>query len=72
MSAVPACAGSDNSTFLPIDGEKVFLCRSVANKVSQYCFRTAQRLNVRLAPLLASALPEEPFEKPSYDMTFKW
>jgi hypothetical protein len=73
MCAAPAWAGSDNPTFLPVHGGKVFLCRSAAEKVSQHRSRIAQRLAVRptarLAPSLAAALLEELFEQLPYGTT---
>jgi hypothetical protein len=69
MCPAPAWAGSNNRTFLPVDGEKVFLCRSAAEKAPQHRSRIAQRLavrpKVRLTPSLAAALLEELFEQPS-------
>ena len=73
MRTAPAWSGSDNSTFLPVDGGKVFLCRSAAEKVPRHRSRVAQRLavrlKVRLAPSLAAALPDELFEQPPYGTT---
>ena len=73
MCVAPAWAGYDSPTFLPVDGGKVFLCRSAAEKASQRRSRIAQRLvvrpKVRLAPSLAAALQEELFEQPPYGTT---
>lgn len=46
MMFPPACAGQSIQTFLPLFGERVFLCSSAVEKVSQHRSRIAQALSV--------------------------
>ena len=68
MISTPAMTGQLSRTFLPAFGERVFLCRSAVEKVSQLRSRIAQTLNVsrrvRLGPSLAAALLGSLFEQP--------